>query len=59
MTGVTPVNKEEWRSSFIGNIKNTNWKEKSFSVNKVQFNGPVNTLHRLAPEILRILKKPY
>ncbi|WP_156291712.1 hypothetical protein [Oceanobacillus salinisoli] len=53
------MNKEEWRSAFISNIKNTNWKEKSFSVNKVQFGGPVNTLRRLAPGILRILKKPY
>jgi hypothetical protein len=53
------VNKEEWRSAFIGNIKNTNWQEKSFSVRKVHFGGPVKILRRLAPGILRILKKPY
>ncbi|MBP1969207.1 hypothetical protein J2Z83_001311 [Virgibacillus natechei] len=53
------MNKEEWRSAFISNIQNTNWKEKSFSVKKVQFDGPESTLRRLAPEILRILKKPY
>ncbi|WP_165445078.1 hypothetical protein [Gracilibacillus phocaeensis] len=52
------MNKEEWRKSWIDNIKHTNWEEKSFLVNKVQFDGPINTLHRLAPEVLRIIKKP-
>lgn len=58
MLEVTSMNKEKWRKSFIDKIKNTNWSEKTFSVKKVQFNGPVDTLQQISPEILRILKKP-
>jgi hypothetical protein len=53
------MNKFAWRDEYINKIKETNWKKKSFSVNKVQFGGPLNTLSRLAPSILRLLKKPY
>lgn len=51
------MNKEEWRQTYIKKIKGTDWSKKRFSVQKIQFDGSVNTLQRLAPGILSIIKK--
>lgn len=52
------MNKEDWRNAFINKIKTTNWSETPFIVKKKHFNGPIDTLQRTSPEILRILKRP-
>lgn len=55
---VSFMNKEDWRNAFINKIKTTNWSETPFIVKKKHFNGPIDTLQRTSPEILRILKRP-